>query len=311
MRTAMLIGILALAVGACDGDEEAAGGRGGDQAPPGGGEASPPPPPETAPPATPPPTPSAPPTGRSIVRTASPAAIEGAHPDAAWLVDRAQQRAAECYARTPSRQGAIDVVIEVAADGHVASVTASRDTVEIPEVVSCMQESIGRLHVRPQEGAATRITTSWRFEVIHDIDHDRDCSTDLDCGLASGVCEGPVAARRATADQIDARHREEASRARCASPAIVPARARCVEGLCTAVPADAAALRRCTAAADCVAVERRCGWDAFASAQLAEAQAIAGPEREGLVCDPERPAAPAVQCAAGFCTADWAPAAAP
>ena len=295
MRAIMLLGILTLA--ACDGDEETATtAAGGEEAPPGAGEASPPP--------------MAPPTGRSIVHTDRGLAIEGAHPDAQWLVELAQQRAAECYARSPTRQGSIDVVIEVAPDGHVASVTTSRDQVEVPEVVTCMQEAIGRLHVRPQEGPATRITASWRFEVIHDIDHERDCSSDLDCGLASGVCEGPVAARRATIDQIDTRHRDEASRARCAAPAIAPVRARCVEGYCTAVRADMAELRGCTAASECTAIERRCGWDAVATAHLAEAQAIAGPEREGLLCDP-RPERPSVQCAAGFCTADWAPAAPP
>lgn len=294
MRAFMLLGILVLA--ACGEDTGSRGTGGQEPAPARAGEASPP--------AVPPP------AGRSIVRTDRGRTIEGTHPDASWLIELAQQRAAECYAQTPSRQGSIDVVIEIAPDGHIASVTSSRDEVELPAVFTCIEEAIGRLHVRPREGPATRITASWRFEVIHDIDHERDCASDRDCGLASGVCEGPLAARRAIIDSIDTRHREEASRARCASPAIVPVRARCIEGYCTAVPADMPELRGCGAASECTLIERRCGWDAVASAHLADAQAITLAEREGLLCDP-RPDRPTVQCAAGFCTADWAPSAPP
>lgn len=262
--------------------------------------------------APPPPPPVPPPTGRSIVRTVRPWTMAGVTPDAERFVELARQRAAECYARTPDPSGVMELVISLDEAGRVTEVVAERDELGNPMLMRCLQQSIGAMRGLPAVVPIPlpTISVSWRFETIPVIDVERDCITDAECGLVIGVCGELEAVRRAVADDAQAARRARAAVATCGARVRAPAFARCVEGYCTAVPADMDDMRDCRRASDCAVFERGCGHDVVAASRRAEAESIVRPTHEGLVCPP-RPEAPAPVCASGFCTLEWAPSAPP
>ncbi len=280
-----------------------------------GGEAAPAPPPPTpperAPEVAPPPMPA--PTGRSIVMTERPWSMAGVAPDVELLVERARQRAAECHAHEPSPRGVMELVIVLEADGRVGDVRVTRDEPGSATLVACIRAAISALRARPAvvEIPLPSIQVTWRFAVIDASDPLRDCVFDAECGLVTGLCEGPVAVRRGPGEQVDRDHRAQAAVVRCAETTIVPVVARCREGYCEAIEADMADLRRCASASECAVIERRCGWDTVSARRRREAESIVEPESRDLVCDTPRGPAPTPVCAAGFCTLEWAASAPP
>lgn len=261
----------------------------------------------TALPSAPAAAPSAPGPGRPVVTTERQVSYSGValSDTITRRTEVARQGAAKCHAEHPDFVGVLALDVHTDAEGHVDGVYPGAADVPVPPCVEAAVRAV-RYPTSYSEFPGLSIHITWRFAVVPDLDPDHACTADADCGLVASTCSGPEAVALPAAARVDAERQKILAIEGCAGKFDPPQFARCVEGTCTAIPADLSDMRGCAHDADCAVIERWCAWDTVSSSRADEARSIVKPENDDLACDAARPAAPAARCRYGQCTLQWA-----
>lgn len=135
------------------------------------------------------------------------------------------------------------------------------------------------------------------------------CSTDWDCVLVTGGCDGPAAAHRSVAAEIDAQNELRMSAVRCrGGDPPPPVRPFCggrpgSPPRCVTLAVDHPEWRTCRRDADCTFEVQGCHhWEAVSTDSADEAQAAWMPEGP---CPGIIPQMPRARCFSGYCAGPW------
>jgi hypothetical protein len=132
------------------------------------------------------------------------------------------------------------------------------------------------------------------------------CTSDTDCVLVTGGCQGPMAAHRTEAARVDAQNQRLLSVATCDGRfAARPVRAVCAQARCVLEPMDHPEWRACERTRECTPIHRNCQhWQSINRRFEREARDAM---RLSQPCGPVVvPPPPRIECRYGWCVAGWA-----